>query len=189
MTGFLFVRHGETDANRNGMLAGRRDEPLNENGIRQARETAQALAGSKLDAVFCGNAARVKQTFEIIRESLVFNEERLFFTDGIREMDLGDWEGKDFKQAAAEDPEKWAAYMKDWTGFAFPGGESIRDYFDHCKTFITGIAEKYAGRQIAVFGHKGFILACACALEKKPLECMFDREIETGAYFFMKYAE
>lgn len=189
MTEYLFVRHGETDANKNGMLAGRRDEPLNENGIRQARVAAQALEGQEFDAVYCGNAARVRQTFGIIRDSLVFDPERLFFTDEIREMDLGDWEGLGFRQASEAHPDEWAAYMKDWTGFSFPNGESIRAYFAHCRGFILSAAGLHAGGRIAVFGHKGFLLACACVLENKPLERLFDREIETGSYFFMKCIE
>jgi broad specificity phosphatase PhoE len=187
MTGFLFVRHGETDANKNGMLAAKKDEPLNETGKSQAQAAAKALRGQKLGAVYCGNALRVRQTFEIIRDSMIFDD--LFFTDEIREMDLGDWEGKDFKQAAAENPAQWAAYMKDWPGFSFPNGESLRDYFAFCGAFITNLAKKHEGGKTAVFGHKGFILACACVLEGRPMEKLFDRDIKTGAYFFVKCAE
>ncbi len=187
MTEFLFIRHGETDANKNGLLAGKKDEPLNEDGRKQAKTAAKALAGTKLDAVYCGRAARVRQTFEIIRESIAFDD--LFFTDEIREMDIGDWEGKDYKQAAAQNPEKWAAYMKDWTEFSFPNGEGIREYFTHCETFITGLLRKHQGGRAAVFGHKGFILACACVLEGRPMKNLFDRDIKTGSYFFVKCAE
>ena len=37
----LFVRHGETDCNRQGIIQGQLDAPLNEEGIKQAEETAE----------------------------------------------------------------------------------------------------------------------------------------------------
>lgn len=37
------VRHGETDANRMGVLQGQMDTQLNETGIAQAKMTAEAL--------------------------------------------------------------------------------------------------------------------------------------------------
>ncbi len=189
MTEYLFMRHGETDANKNGMLAGKKNEPLNEDGVRQVVETARTLAGRRFDAVYCGYAKRVRQTFEIVRDSLVFDESSLCFSDEIREMHMGDWEGMNFKQVAEKNPDEWAAYMKDWTRFSFPNGESLQDYFEHCRTFINAAQARHAGRKIAVFGHKGFLLACACVLEKKPMEKLFDREIETGSYFFLKCSE
>lgn len=189
MTEYLFMRHGETDANKNGMLAGKRDEPLNENGEKTVKAAAQTLIGQRFDAVYCGCAKRVRQTFEIVRASLVFDEGSLCFAEEIREMRMGDWEGMNFKQAAEKNPDKWAAYMKDWTGFSFPNGESMREYFEHCKTFISKIGERHAEKKIAVFGHKGFLLACACVLEGKPMERLFDRDIEPGSYFFLKCTE
>ena len=39
-----FIRHGETDWNRQGLIQGWTDMPLNEMGRGQARAVAQALA-------------------------------------------------------------------------------------------------------------------------------------------------
>lgn len=39
------VRHGETQANRDGIIQGQMDVPLNEEGLRQAEIVAQALKG------------------------------------------------------------------------------------------------------------------------------------------------
>ena len=44
VTEFIFVRHGETKANRDGILQGNIDVPLNDIGIRQAHAAADYLA-------------------------------------------------------------------------------------------------------------------------------------------------
>ena len=38
-----FVRHGQTDANKNGLIQGVSDHPLNETGIKQAKEAAKLI--------------------------------------------------------------------------------------------------------------------------------------------------
>ena len=38
-----FLRHGETDWNKNGMMQGHSDIPLNENGIAQANSIAEFM--------------------------------------------------------------------------------------------------------------------------------------------------
>jgi broad specificity phosphatase PhoE len=189
MTEFLFIRHGETDANKKGMLAGKKDVPLNQKGVYEACETAHALAGERADAVYCGNAKRVRQTFELVKDSFSICGENIFFTDDIREMNMGRWEGKDFTLVSKQDPSKWAEYMKDWAAFTFPGGESPKDYFRHCSLFINTLKNRHSGERVIVFGHKGFILSCACVLEQKPMERLFERDIKTGSYFSVNCAE
>ena len=47
VTEFIFVRHGETNANRDGILQGNIDVPLNDNGIRQAHAAIAGGHGSR----------------------------------------------------------------------------------------------------------------------------------------------
>jgi broad specificity phosphatase PhoE len=48
---FLFLRHGQTDWNREGRYQGLRDIPLNETGLAQARAAATALAAQRIDRI------------------------------------------------------------------------------------------------------------------------------------------
>ena len=183
MTKIVFIRHGETDSNKNRLLAGKTDVDLNANGIRQAEETAEKLKVFPFDAVFCGNTKRVRQTYEIIARQIDFGS--IFFTGDIREINFGDWEGLSQAQIETRYPVEWNAYMEGWNTFAFPNGEDIRDYFASCNRFVCKLVDKHPEKTIAVIGHKGFILACACALRGQPLERMFDIEIANGSFFLM----
>ena len=60
------VRHGETNSNLAGIVSGRSDEKLNENGIKQAQEINLKIADQKFAAVYVSPMARTIQTAEII---------------------------------------------------------------------------------------------------------------------------
>lgn len=183
MTNIVFIRHGETDSNKNKLFAGKTDVDLNANGVLQAEETAEKLKSYQFDAVFCGNAKRVRQTYEILGRRIAFGS--IFFTGDIREIDFGDWEGLSRKQIEEHYPKEWNAYMEGWTAFTFPNGEDIRDYFSACSRFAWKLVDEHPEKTVAVIGHKGFILACVCALRGQPLERMFDVEIGNGSFFLM----
>ena len=60
------IRHGETNSNRTGIVAGRTDEPLNANGVKQAQDLNQKIADLKFDGVYVSPMRRTIQTAEII---------------------------------------------------------------------------------------------------------------------------
>ncbi len=64
---FYFVRHGETDWNRDYLYQGQNDVPLNEMGVLQAQERANS-SFSGITEVFTSPLLRAKSTAEIIRE-------------------------------------------------------------------------------------------------------------------------
>ncbi len=72
MTRFIFVRHGETNENKNKHIQGRRDIPLNENGKTQALMCAKYLKlnNYKIDKIYSSPLSRAYDTASIIKEYL-----------------------------------------------------------------------------------------------------------------------
>ena len=64
------IRHGQTAKNKENVLQGRSDTPLNETGIRQAQEAAEwfRAQGIRLDVVYSSPLQRAVRTAEIILE-------------------------------------------------------------------------------------------------------------------------
>ncbi|KAG5518730.1 hypothetical protein PMAC_002699 [Pneumocystis sp. 'macacae'] len=60
----LFVRHGETDFNRNGRIQGSLDTSLNDVGYKQAIDVSNYLCTMKIDKILCSDLLRAKQTIE-----------------------------------------------------------------------------------------------------------------------------
>jgi probable phosphoglycerate mutase len=67
---FCFLRHGETENNRLGLIAGSTDVPLNETGLAQARAAAQRLAQSGIDAIWSSPLERARTTAAHVAEVL-----------------------------------------------------------------------------------------------------------------------
>ncbi len=64
---FLFlVRHGETEANREGIDAGALDYPLTKKGLKDASFIAKTLSKSKIDSVYSSPVFRAVETARIV---------------------------------------------------------------------------------------------------------------------------
>jgi hypothetical protein len=59
------VRHGETDANRQGIMQGQLDTPLNPEGILQARQTADILEKVPFDYAFTSDLERARKVCDV----------------------------------------------------------------------------------------------------------------------------
>jgi broad specificity phosphatase PhoE len=66
---FYFVRHGETDWNKENRVMGQIDIPLNEIGIKQAHVIAQKIAPLTISYIASSPLQRAIQTAEIISET------------------------------------------------------------------------------------------------------------------------
>ena len=85
------VRHGETDANKEGVIQGWSENPLNGNGRELAEITGRGMKGIRFDACISSPLIRAKETAEIIlRES--GNAVDIVFDDRLKELNFGVFE-------------------------------------------------------------------------------------------------
>ncbi|MET4257642.1 broad specificity phosphatase PhoE [Bradyrhizobium sp. S3.12.5] len=87
---FCGLRHGATDWNRQGLFQGRTDNPLNEDGLRQAHEAAYLLRGVGISRIVASPLVRAAKTAEIIADAIAVP---LTIDAGIIELDFGSFEG------------------------------------------------------------------------------------------------
>ena len=87
---FYGLRHGATDWNREGRFQGRTDNPLNEDGLRQAHQAAGMLRGTGVSRIVASPLVRAARTAEIIADAMSVP---LAIDDGIIEFDFGSFEG------------------------------------------------------------------------------------------------
>ena len=119
---FYIIRHGETEANFNKIMAGSLDSPLTTKGrdqARQARVIVEQLA-VKPTIIIHSQLARARETAHIINESL-----RLPMREDadLAEMHAGDWEGVPYDECRA--------MLDDWLDP--PGGETYDQFFDRIR--------------------------------------------------------
>lgn len=112
---FYFVRHGETDYNRNYLCAGSQiDAPLNQTGKHQAKSLREKINSLPINKVICSPLKRTIQTANFA------TPHPLIIEHDIRECDLGDFEGKSVPD--------FIRYIETTsTNIPFPNGESRND--------------------------------------------------------------
>ena len=108
-----FIRHGETDYNKQHRYQGHLDIPLNENGIMQAENARDELAGFVFDEIYSSPLSRARKTAEIINEK---QGAELVFDDRLKEIYGGTSQGQcldkwseDEVKELHENPKKFGA--------------------------------------------------------------------------------
>lgn len=155
-TELLFVRHGETISNIRGVLHGRTDVPLTENGIRQARLVAERLAGlGGIHHLYTSPLLRARVTADTIAQRIALAP-RLH--DGLRELDFGDLEGCTPQELAERYPALFARLndLQD-PDVAFPNGESRREFHERVERTIRHLVSTHRGERVIVVAHGGVI--------------------------------
>jgi len=110
-----FIRHGQTNANKNKIICGHSDIDLNETGIMQIKQVRDFLFNHHLtyDLIGSSSLKRAQQSLKIINEKL--NIKTIIIDDHFIERDFGSFDGLDidtyapicmqegFKQSGFED--------------------------------------------------------------------------------------
>jgi broad specificity phosphatase PhoE len=154
-----FIRHGETDWNREGRLQGQRDIPLNAKGREQAGAVGRALrkiAGAELDrldearAFVCSPLSRARETMERARAAMGLSPETYALSDDLKELSFGAWEGLIWREVEARDPQGAAVRAADKWNFTPPGGESYAALADRLAVWLASV-----DRDLFVCSHGG----------------------------------
>ena len=99
MKTFILVRHGTTDWVDRHILHGITDIPLNDNGLRQAREVAEAIKPISASHLYSSPLTRCMQTAQAIAAQVKLEPIPL---DGLKELNFGWLEGKPFRDYSAQ---------------------------------------------------------------------------------------
>ena len=92
---FFLIRHGETDWNKQFLLQGREDIPLNEDGIAQAHVTGKALSNTHVDLILSSPLSRAFNTAKIIASYT--NNPKIIIEENLIERDFGKLSGLCYK--------------------------------------------------------------------------------------------
>lgn len=136
------VRHGETPASRDRMLAGWTNVPLTEAGERQAAALRSQLANQRFDSVWASDLDRALATARH-----AWGEPRQ--DARLREMSFGELEGRSWE--ALEPAERDA--VARFAGFTAPGGESFESLRARVLSFVDSLEP---GRHL-LFTHGGVV--------------------------------
>jgi probable phosphoglycerate mutase len=150
-----FVRHGETDWNRERRLQGQHDIPLNAVGREQASRSGEILRELLRDSSRSAETfdfvssplSRARETMERMRTTLGVPPSGYRVDPRLAEISFGRWEGFTFAELQRSEPESLAVTARDLDKWNFlpPDGESyaqllirVRDWYEgvRCDTIL-----------------------------------------------------
>ncbi|AGK99864.1 histidine phosphatase family protein [Desulfoscipio gibsoniae] len=163
------VRHGEIDTGRQKRFIGQIDLPLTSAGVRQAEMLRDRLAGITLAGIYCSDLSRSLLTAQIIAE--VHSVSPVADID-LREICLGEWEGRSFADMRQKNPAEFARRGADIAGYIPPGGESFSAFSCRIMTAFNRLVNSVDGDLLLV-GHAGVNRVIISQLLGMPLHNIF----------------
>lgn len=162
---FYFLRHGETDWNRQSLIQGHSDIPLNETGRAQARDIVPVMRKLPIDRIISSNLLRAQETAGIINDVLG----RPFEIDAmLKERNFGIFEGKSISEIEKLKAEMNATgLVPEENGYPCPPqGEPYGDFRQRTVEAISRSLSSHEGENILFVAHGG--------LYRVLRRCLFD---------------
>lgn len=170
MTRLLLIRHGESEANNEGIFAGNKDVKLKERGIEQAKKTAEYIAENyEVDCVYASDLRRAYKTGEIIAVAL---GQKVIADKRLREIYAGEWEGKKFTELEKNFADDYTCWLTDIGNCVCSGGECVKELGERIFKVILEIAEKNNGKTVVIVTHATPIRALQCVLGGHSFDLM-----------------
>jgi probable phosphoglycerate mutase len=162
------VRHGETEMNKQGLVNGWIDEPLIEEGIKQAEAVRDMLPGDIM-RIYASSLMRTRQTADVINQRF---QVPVSYHDELKERNWGKLAGMTFEEMEkkygpqySRDRDYGLAY--DYRPF---GGESIEDVRKRLYKVIDIIKEEAATVPKLLVAHAGIIRVLENDYNKKHMD-------------------
>jgi broad specificity phosphatase PhoE len=170
MPKIYLLRHGQSEANEQGILAGPDNSiKLTQRGIKQSKLAAKHLHKINFQKIYCSPISRCFETVEPltkIRSDIEFE-----YHEDLREMDYGKWNGQKLETLSKK--RDWKVIQTAPASFKFPEGESFAQMRNRVQNFLTEVSGQ-AG-PILVISHGDVI--------KMFLNCTLNQPINTFQRF------
>lgn len=154
----VLIRHGKTEGNKEKRYIGRTDQPLSEEGIAGIKENLGRYPS--VEKVYASPMKRTRQTAE-----LIYPGQAPELVDGLREMDMGVFEGKN--HAELKNRPSYILWVATRGKISIPGGESMKDFGKRTMdafTQVLGDMQAEGIKRSAVVAHGGTIMSIVSQL-------------------------
>ncbi len=148
----VLVRHAHTAMA--GRFCGISDPPLSVKGVAQLPGLKQRLKAYPITHIFSSDLQRARQTAEAIARHQRLQVE---YFGLLHELAFGSWEGLDWEQVTARDPEYAQRWLDNYPSVPAPGGEYFEDFLERVHYAMSAIAAQIGSGCAVVVTHAGVI--------------------------------
>lgn len=145
-------RHGRTAWNFEGRFQGQDDVALDATGVAQAQAAARVLAGLRPEAILSSDLSRAAAT---AAELAAVTGLEVAFDKGLRETNLGTWQGLTREEVNARFPGEAEAWLRGGTDRR-GGGETMQEVAERCVAATEAALERLSpSATLVVVTHGG----------------------------------
>jgi broad specificity phosphatase PhoE len=149
----FLVRHAESTWNRLRRIQGQKNPHLSPYGKREAKLVGKRFRGLSFDAVYSSPLRRARET----AEAIVGKRAEVSIEEGLKEINLGDWEGKTLRRIRKEYGEAFDRWAVRPTRIRIPGGEDFRSFVMRVRHALGTIEREHPTGNVLVVCHGGVI--------------------------------
>lgn len=183
-TRIYLVRHGQVEGYEQKRYNGQGNVPLTRVGEEQSVRVCDYLAEMSLAAVYSSDLDRSRYCAELVAKAHGLT---LHSLPALRELNVGDWEGRTWAELQEAYPDDWQARLQDLVNFQIPGGESFRDAADRVRPVIKEILDAHSGGEVAIVAHGGVNRVVLLDAMAAPMEQAFSIEQDYGCLNIIDY--
>lgn len=170
MTEIIMIRHGETEWNKTGRFQGHSDVPLSAEGRAQAAALGKNLVVDHVDAIYASDLTRAMETaaplaqrfgLEVISDPL------------LRELNFGSWEGRNFNDVNAENPDAMKTFYNDPERVNIPDSEPFPEFQRRVAGRVREIVAQERGKRIVIVSHGASIRILFADILSMPIRSIW----------------
>jgi broad specificity phosphatase PhoE len=179
MTALFLARHGQSVSNAVRRFQGTQDVPLSELGCRQAAALGRALRSRRVAHVYASPLERARRTAEIVVAELGVP---LTLVDDLRELSLGEWEGRTVEEICAQPGNLYTQWVRDPARNLPPGAEPLTAVAERVLRAVGIIAAAHPnGDDVLVVAHGGIISVYLAHWLGLPLSAIWRLTVSNGS--------
>ena len=147
MTTLYLIRHAEAEGNLYRIAQGQHESNLTGRGRRQVRALEHRFADI---SVYSSDLYRTRAT-----AAAIYKPKRLplRLCPGLREICVGDWEGRTWGDIARRTPQAMADFSSRMDRWSIPGAETPAEVLARVRSAVEDIARANPGKTLALFSH------------------------------------
>jgi broad specificity phosphatase PhoE len=177
--GRLFlVRHAQSTWNEEHRIQGQQDPPLSGLGRHQAAVLGKRFAGCRPRALYVSDLRRTRQTAQTIASATGLEAQ---LVPGLREIRLGEWEGRTGAELAIASPELWRLWTEraDWD--LIPGGEGGAAFARRVRETLTELWARHPVGDVVCVTHGGVVQTALLGVLGRLPEGTFPFKVENAS--------
>lgn len=177
MLRLYITRHGETEWNLEKRMQGWKDSSLTQKGTEDAIKLGESMKNIDFSCIYSSSSPRTLRTSELIRGDRDIN---IIPVDDLREMNLGDWEGKTADEAARMDKEGQKSFWETPHLYVPKSGESYFEVRERATKAINKIIQSHETGNVLIVTHAIIVKTIMSHFKSLPVERLWENPFIHG---------